>query len=50
MFTDRLEVHNNTMVKIQHTWHTHTPPTHTPPHTHYILSYAPVGCCYEGMC
>ena len=25
MFIDRLEVHNNTMVKkIQHTWHTHT--------------------------
>ena len=23
MFNDRLEVHNNTMVKIQHTWHTH---------------------------
>ena len=22
MFNDRLEVHNNTMVKIQHTWHT----------------------------
>ena len=23
MFNDRLEVHNNTMIKIQHTWHTH---------------------------
>ena len=23
MFNDRLEIHNNTMVKIQHTWHTH---------------------------
>ena len=23
MFNDRLEVHNNTMVKIQHTWHIH---------------------------
>ena len=24
MFIDRLEVYNNTMVKIQHAWHTHT--------------------------
>ena len=23
MFNDRLEIHNNTMVKIQHTWYTH---------------------------
>ena len=29
MFTARLKVNNNTMEKIQHTWHTHTTYIHT---------------------